>query len=231
VTRGYLGIGLQPEITSDLAETFNLPDESGAMVAAVTPNRPAAKAGLQRGDVIRELDGKKITDRDQLRLSISQALPGTKVTMKILRSEPGKKPVEKTLTATLDTLPTDLASAGGNHSEQGREEKSSVKPDSLDGVEVSDLDSTTRRQLRIPSDVQGAVVTNVEEDSKAAKAAPVGLREGDVIQEINREPVRSGADAVELSKKAKGNRVLLLVWRDHGSFYVTVDNNSKDTKG
>ena len=57
VTRGYLGIGLQVEITSDLAEAFNLPDQTGAMVASVAPNTPAAKAGLQRGDVIRELDG------------------------------------------------------------------------------------------------------------------------------------------------------------------------------
>jgi serine protease Do len=223
VTRGYLGIGLQPEITPDLAESFNLPDESGAMVASVTANTPAAKAGLQRGDVIREVDGKKIADRDQLRLSISQTAPGTKVTMKILRSEPGKKPAEKTLTTTLDALPEDLASAG-SRPESGREEKSSSTPDSLDGVEVSDLDSTTRRQLRVPSDVQGAVVTNVDEDSNAAKAGPIGLRQGDVILEINREPVHNGADAVELSKKATGKRVTLLVWRERSSFYITVEN-------
>ena len=158
---------------------------------------------------------------------VSQTQPGSKVTLKVLRSEPGKKPTEKTIAATLDVLPDDLA-ASVNRKELKSEEKTTVE-DSLDGVEVSDLDGGARRQLRIPSDVQGALITNVEESSSAAKATPIGLREGDVIQEINRETVRNATDAVEMSKKAKGKRVSLLVWRGRGSFYVTVDN-SKETR-
>jgi serine protease Do len=72
----------------------------------------------------------------------------------------------------------------------------------------------------------------VESGSTAAKASPIGLRPGDVIQEINREPVRNAAEAVDLSKKVKGKKVIsLLVWRDHGSFYVTVDNSKNEGRG
>src|SRR5262249_32584340 len=87
VTRGYLGIALQPEITPELIRVFNLPDGNGAMVGGVTPNTPASKAGLKNGDVIREVDGKKIADHDQFRLLISQTAPGTKVALKLLRSD------------------------------------------------------------------------------------------------------------------------------------------------
>ncbi len=225
VTRGYLGVALQPEITPGLMEVFNLPDQNGAMVGGVTPNTPAARAGLQRGDVIREVDGKKINDRDQLRLMISQTPPDTKVTLKILRSEPGKKPTEKTVSVTLGTLPDELA-VQGSRPQPGQQENATT-PDSLDGVDVSDLDANTRRQLNIPANVQGALVTDVDANSNAANASPTGLRQGDVILEINREAVRNADDAVRLSKKAEGKRVLLLIWRDRGSFYITVDNTKE----
>jgi serine protease Do len=225
VTHGYLGISLQMEITPDLAQIFKLPDRGGAMVGGVTSNTPAAKAGLKSGDVIREVDGRKIADRSQLRLLISQTPPGTKVTLKVLHSEPGKSPAEKTMTATLETLPGDVA-RDGEQSEPRQPEKSTT-PDSLDGVEVDNLDANARRQLNLPADVQGALVTNVDEDSNAANANPTGLRHGDVILEINREPVRNADAAVALSNKAKGERVLLLIWRDHGSFFITVDNTKK----
>ncbi|HXS69780.1 MAG TPA: DegQ family serine endoprotease [Candidatus Polarisedimenticolia bacterium] len=223
VTRGYLGVDIQ-SLTPDLAEEFNLPDKSGALVTDVEPNTPAAKAGLQNGDVIREVEGKKIADSQQLRLMISQSAPGTKVTVKFLRTENDKKPEEKTVTATLGTLPGQAAMRGQN----APEENKNSNYDSLDGVEVADIDSGARQQYSIPSSVRGAVVTSVDEDSNSADA---GLHEGDVIQEINHEPVKSADDAVRLSEKAHGSRVLLRVYRqndDHGgSFYITVDNTKR----
>src|SRR5206468_10256916 len=114
VTRGYLGVGLQPDISADLAKEFNLPDTSGAMVTEVMPNTAAAKAGLQSGDVIRSVDGKKITDRDQLRLMVSQLAPGAKVTLKVLRGDNGKTPAEKTIVATLGTLKPEDAVGGSD---------------------------------------------------------------------------------------------------------------------
>jgi serine protease Do len=222
VTRGYLGLGLQPEITPELAQQFNLPDESGAMVTEIMPNTPAAKAGLQSGDVVRELNGKKITDRDQLRLMVSQMAPGTKVNLKILRSEPGKKPVERNITATLGALPSDLASNRSSGEEP--EQNTSSAQDSLDGVEVADLDAQTRSQIKLPSNLNGALVSNVEPDSTSAEA---GLRPGDVILEIDRLPVRNADEAVELSKKAKGERTLLRIWRNGGSSFLAIANAKK----
>jgi len=145
-----------------------------------------------------------------------------------LRSENGKKPVEKTVTATLGTLPGQ-ARAGNDNTP---DEQKDSNYDSLDGVEVGDIDSSARQQYGIPNNVRGAVVTSVDENSNSAEA---GVREGDVIQEINREPVRTADDAVKLSDKAHGKRVLLKVWRagngngggGSGSFYITVDNAKK----
>ena len=226
VTRGYLGVDIQ-SLTPELAQEFNLPDQSGALVTDIEPSTPAAKAGLQNGDVIREMDGKKITDSQQLRLMISQSAPGTKVTLRILRGENGKKPAEQTVTAVLGTLPGQGNAKGQNAPEQEKESNY----DSLDGVEVGDIDSGARQQFGIPSSVRGAVVTSVDENSNSAEA---GLREGDVIQEINHQAVHSADDAVRLSEKAQGSRVLLRVWRASGegsrgggSFYITVDNTKR----
>ena len=221
VMRGYIGVLLQREITPELAETFNLPDQGGAMVTEVNPDTPAGAAGLKNGDVIREVDGKKVTDRSQLRLLISQTAPGTKVTLTILRGEAGKKPGEKTVTLTLGELPQQIASRSnrfqpGDHKDQTQ--------DALDGVEVTDLTPDIRQQYNIRRDVSGALVSSVDEDSNSAKAE---LRQGDVIVEINREPVHNADDAVELSKNAKGRRVLLRVWRDGGIIFMTVDNQKR----
>jgi serine protease Do len=229
VTRGYLGVHIQ-SLTPELAEEFGLPDQSGALITDSESGTPAGKAGLQTGDVIRQVNGKKITDSQQLSLIVSQIAPGTKVTVTFLRSENGKKPVEKTVTATLGTLPGQ-ARAGNDNTP---DEQKDSNYDSLDGVEVGDIDSSARQQYGIPNNVRGAVVTSVDENSNSAEA---GVREGDVIQEINREPVRTADDAVKLSDKAHGKRVLLKVWRasngndngggGSGSFYITVDNAKK----
>ena len=110
-------------------------------------------------------------------------------------------------------------------SERGKGDK-----DALDGVEVSDLselDARTRRQLDIPKDTQGALVSSVQPDSNAADA---GLKTGDIITSINREAVHSATEAVNLSEKAKGDRILLRVWRGssgeggRGMLYLSVDN-------
>jgi serine protease Do len=233
VTRGYLGVDIQ-SLTPELAQEFSLPDQAGALVTDIEPGTPAAKAGLQNGDVIRQVDGKKIADSQQLRLMISQTAPGTKITVTVLRSENGKKPVEKTLTGVLGTLPGDVNAKGDN----SPSEQKDSNYDSLDGVEVGDIDASARQQYGIPSSIQGAVTTSVEENSNSAEA---GVREGDVIQEINHQPVKTADDAVRLSDKAHGSRVLLRIWRatnsgqdgrgnqgaQGGSFYITVDNTKK----
>ncbi|MDW8309836.1 MAG: DegQ family serine endoprotease [Verrucomicrobiales bacterium] len=200
VARGYLGVVIQP-VTPDLAREFNLPDESGALVGDVQPDTPAEKAGIKTGDVIVEFNGRKVNDSRHLRLLVAQTPPGSKATLKVLRD--GKP---KTLSLTLGTLPDELS--GGSSDTQSNLSETQ-KADALEGVELADLDARLRRQYDIPATVRGAVVTSVAEDSPAAEA---GLREGDVIQEINRQPVRNADEAIALSRKAEGDRILLRVW-------------------
>jgi serine protease Do len=220
VTRGYLGLALQPDMTPELAKQFDLPNMNGALVANVVPDSPAGKAGFKEGDFVIEFDGKKVKDMRQLRLMVSQTAPGRKVTLRILRD--GK---EKALTATLVELPKEALARNGPN-QPG--ERGQSKADALDGVEVSDLDSQARREADIPGNVRGALVTKVEEDSNAAEA---GLRAGDVIIEINRQPVRGADDAVALSEKGKGDRILLRVWRGGegggGMLFLSVDNTKR----
>ena len=221
VSRGYLGVNIQT-LSPELAEQFNLPDQSGAIVTDVRPNSPAARAGLENGDVIREVDGKKVEDSRRLRLIISQNNPGTKVTLKLLRTSLGRKPVAKTVTVTLGTLrPEDTASGSG---EMRPEQEKASGRDSLDGVEVVDLDRSAHRQFDIPNSVSGALVTSVDQDSNSADA---GLREGDVILEIDGHRVHNADDAVDLANNARGKRVLLRIWRQGGGLYLSVDNTKR----
>jgi serine protease Do len=200
ITRGYLGVGPQ-EVTPDLAKDFNLPDNTGALVGEVRPGTAAEKAGIREGDVIIEVNGRKVTDPRHLSLMVSQMAPKTKVTVKALRD--GK---EKVFNVTLGTHPDDVSSRSNDDSNSSRVDS---KNEQLDGVEVGDLDNRIRRQLDIPERINGAVVTKVDPESKAAEA---GLREGDIILEINREPVKDAEAAVRLSEKAAGDRVLLRVY-------------------
>ena len=210
VARGFLGISIQP-LTPELAKEFNLPDESsGVLVGGVNGNSAAAKAGLREGDVIVEFNGKKVSDPRNLSLIVAQAAPGSKATLKVLRGADGGKPAEKTLTTTLGELPQETAAIRERDSENGGQQGS----DALDGVEVTDLDAGARRQLMVPRTVQGALVVNVDQDSDAAQA---GVAQGDVICEINHQRVRSADDAVALSQKVKGDRVLIKIWSHAGT--------------
>ena len=92
----------------------------------------------------------------------------------------------------------------------------------LNGVGVADLDSGARQQFKVPSQVNGVVVTEVEPNSASAEA---GLQPGDVIQEINRKPVKSAEEAVKMTENVKDKTTLLRVWRDGGSRWVVVDEN------
>ena len=217
ITRGYLGLELQAELTPELVKQLDLPNMNGALVTSVRPDSPAGKAGFKEADFVIEFNGQKVRDMRQLRLIVSQTAPGRKVTVRIVRD--GK---EKTLTAILGELPNEELARNGQ-TQPGQRGQS--KTDALDGVEVTDLDAQARREADIPSNVRGALITKVEEDSNAAEA---GLRTGDVIIEIERQRVRSADDAVAFSEAAKGTHILLRVWRGGegggGMRFLTVDN-------
>ena len=209
VARGYLGVIIQ-DLTPALASKFGLDNRTGALIGDVASRSPAERAGIKEGDVITEFNGKEVKDSRQLRLMVSQTKPGTEVPFKIVRD--GSR---KTIKVTLKELPDSAPLARADSSKPQDE-------GTLNGVTVSDLDTQTRRQLELPADLQGALVTDVEPYSPAADA---GLRRGDVILEINRERVRNADDAVRMTEQAKDKTTLLRVWREGNRHYLVVDES------
>jgi len=208
VTRGYLGVMIQ-DLTPALAKEFKLKDTTGALVSDVTPKSPAEKAGLKSGDLLVEFNGKKVTDSRHLKLEVARTQPGQTVPVKVLRDG-----TPKTLQVTVKTLPGTETLA--------KAEQDSHDTGTLNGVGVADLNEQVRQQFELPEKVNGAVITEVKPDSAAAEA---GLRPGDVIQEINRQPVKNAEDAVRLTDKGSDKVTLLRVWRDGGSRFVVVDES------
>ena len=203
VARGWLGIDMQ-DLDPGLAKSFGVPGSGGAIVAAVYPDSPAAKAGLQSGDVIIAVNDQNVTGAENLKVTLSQLRPGTQANLKIIRDR-----AAKTLAVTLGDRP-DFTTATAP---PARPVPDSPKADALDGVYVQDLDSEFRQDLHAPVAVVGAVVTGVDGASNSSVA---GLRRGDVIVEINRQPVTNAKDAVHLGKAAKGDQILVKVWRPSG---------------
>ncbi|HTX21624.1 MAG TPA: DegQ family serine endoprotease [Candidatus Aquilonibacter sp.] len=212
---GYLGITLQ-DVNVDLAQEFDLPNQNGAIVDDVLPGTPAAKAGLQSGDVIVAFNDQPIADAHSLQLAVSSCSPGASAKLKIIRN--GR---EQTMSIVLG----DLSEQNSVSSSQNGSNGNISTNDSLNGVTVTDLDQDARQQLQIPDDIEGALVTEVDPDSNAAEA---GLQEDDVIMEINRQPVTDADDAVTLCNDAKGDHILLKIWRRSGDFvgtqFLSVDN-------
>jgi serine protease Do len=209
VTRGYLGVMIQ-DVTPALAKEFELKENTGALIGEVVPKGPADDAGLKNGDVVVDYNGKKVTDSRHLKLAVGETKPGTTVPMKVLRDGS-----TKTIQVTVQQLPG---------SEQLAQNKSGNSTDNgtLNGVTVSDLDQQARQELKIPENVKGAVITEVQPDSPAAEA---GLKQGDVIVEINRHPVKTADEAVRMTENPKDKVTLLRIWSNGGSHYVVVDES------
>ncbi len=206
VTRAYLGIVPQ-DVTPAMAQAFNETVPSGALVGDVSADSPAQRSGLQRGDIIVDLNGKPVADANDLRMKISMATPGTDVNMRVMRSGEARE-----VTVKLGVLPTTEAAA----TPEGRNSSSSSS--ALAGVSVQDLDGGTAHDLGLPASTQGVVVTNVNPTSEAADA---GLRKGDVIQEVNRQPVKSTSD-FERAVRSSKEEPLLLVNRNGSTMFLAV---------
>jgi serine protease Do len=199
-------------LTPDLATAFKLDRTTGALVGDVSPGSPADKAGLKSGDVITQLNGKPIEDASQLKLRVAETTPGSKVQLAVNRNGEAK-----TFDVTLGNLPETKVAKADEQSGNG-------KAEALAGVAVADLDQNTRAELKIPAQVQGAVITEVAPDSAAYEA---GLRPGDVITELNRKPVANAQDAVADTEKPTSNQTLVKVWTKGGSHYLTVDESTE----
>ncbi len=213
VSRGYLGAQIR-SLDEGLAHAFNVPDTSGALVEDVTPGAPAAKAGLKNGDVIRKYNGQPVNDSGQLIAMVTETNPGAVATFDILRDG---KPM--TVKVTLGERPANL----GVHANANAPAPAAPSHGTLQGITVQPLTPDMRNQLGVPADVQGVAISNLD---PASPAAQTGLRAGDVIESINRQPVHSVADFDRLAAQANGDTLLRINRQGSGVFLVVSPNAS-----
>ncbi len=197
VTRGWLGVMIQP-VTKELAESFGLKEPKGALVAEVTEDGPAKKAGLERGDVITSFNGATINDSRDLPAVVAQAPVGSEAAIKILRG--GK---EENISVKLGELPAQLASAAPAEASQESW-----------GMTVANITPEIARQFRLENDKKGVIVTEVEPGSPAASA---GIQPGDLIEEVNRKAVTSVDEFTKAVADLKEEETLLVLAR-RGTF-------------
>ena len=196
VVRGYLGL-LPQDITPAMAQALHAKQNEGVLIGDVTAGAPAAQAGLQRGDVILDLNGQKVEDSNQLRMRVSLTPPGTTVQLRVLHDG-----AEKTVAVKLAEMPGNLGASAERGSEGGG------TASGLDGVSVE-----------ASKGGRSVTVTDIDQGSPAAVA---GLHEGDTILEVNRASVSSVADFDRAMRNVSNGATLLLVKRGDNTFYVAV---------
>jgi serine protease Do len=206
VTRGWLGVSLQP-LTSDLAQSFGVKDSKGALVADVTADSPAARAGIKSGDVVLEFNGKKVEDPGDLARAVGLAKPGETGTLTVWRNRQ-----QQTIALKLGELPAEqTARAGGPEGADGA-------ASSRLGLAVGPVTPEIARELEL-KDTTGVVVMRVQPGSTADEA---GVQRGDVIVEVDRTPVKTIQDFEKATAQAAGKQVLMRVQRSGGAMYIAM---------
>ncbi len=209
VVRGWLGVSIQ-ELSPELARQFGMTETKGVLVSDVMEDSPAKKAGFERADVIVEFDGKSMDSPTHLRNAVAQTPLGKNVSIKLIRD---KK--LKTLNVTIVEQPKSMALSGSEEREE------SIAPTGvLSDFEVHELTEELAGRYGIKSSERGVVVTRVRPGSMVEE---IGVREGDLILEINRKAVTSLTAYERLrSGLSKDQAVLLLVKRQGRSLYLTL---------
>ena len=215
VVRGWMGIAIQ-ELSPALAQSFQLPEthRGGVLISEVNEKGPSAGGILQRGDVLLEYRGQKIRDVNHLRNIVARTKVDSEVEITVLRN--GER---KTLTMKVGERPTDemLASGRGLAPPATTDKLDNV----LAGLDVAPLTDERRKQLNIPEDVAGVVVNEVKPGSAAESA---GLQQGDIIQEVNREVVKSLDDYQRVAPMIKKEElVVLFLSRRGNNLFVAVN--------
>jgi len=207
VSHGWLGVGIQ-ELTPELASGLKLPTTSGVLVSQVFPDSPAEKAGFRRGDVIVAYEDRRVEHASDLTRLVGTTAPGTSVKVKVLRD--GR---EKTLEAT-------IAERSGEAEQAEEGAGPDLRPGGASlGIEVAPIGPEDARRFGLKPG-QGVLVRGIDEDGPAAET---GIRPGDVILEVQRQPVGSAEEFRRVvDGVASGDSVLLLLVRGPNYFYVVV---------
>ena len=211
VERGYLGVHIQT-LTPELAKAFKSNRAQGAVVIDVSPNSAAEQAGFKSGDVVVEFNNRPIESADQLKLQVAETPPGSAIPVQVDRN--GQV---MSFNVTLKELNSDALAKNEPNVSRGEH-------DALTGVEVTNLDRDARDELKVPNTVRGTLITQVEPSSPAYEA---GLRENDVILEVNRQSIQSTEDFTKATTGKRGSgETLVKVWNQNGTHYVAVQEGN-----
>jgi serine protease Do len=209
--RGYLGVGLQP-VDEDLAPALGIPKNTGEIVRSIVPGGPAARAGLQQGDVIIRVNGQPVTPDQTVSYLVANTTVGSRVPLEIIRAgkhgtvnvQVAERPTEEAL-AKLSGGDTTTPGAGGG--------PQAVAPQRALGLSLAPLTPELARAANLPPTVRGVIITSVDPNSDAGEQ---GLQRGDLIESVNNQPVTTPAQvvaAVDAARKGGRTSVLLLVKR------------------
>ena len=213
ITRGVIGVQVGPVPIEALAE-FGLKERRGALVGQVTKGQPAAKAGIEPGDIILEFNGTPVKNTNELVGTVVRTKPGTTVPVKILRDKQ-----ERTVNVTVDELDLDNEGTRSRATRETNDEPDEEEAEKF-GLTMSTLTPEQAQRLRAPSDVQGVLISEVEQGSPAFRA---GLASGDIITRINRQPVRTVQEASRaLGAVPSGSTAFILVLRRGQEQFFTV---------
>jgi serine protease Do len=208
VVRGRIGVQVT-DVPRDALAEFGLKERKGALVSIVTPNGPGAKAGLEPGDVILEFNSKPVTGRNNLVQLVMGTRPGAAVPMKVLRDK-----TEKSLSVTVEELNLDAESGGGSAETQQEQAGSGF------GITLGPLGADMARRLQVPPGTRGALVTDVDPTSTAARS---GVRPGDVILKVNGQAVQSVSEASAVLQSIRsGGAARMLLWKAGQETFVVV---------
>jgi S1-C subfamily serine protease len=207
VQRGMLGVTIQP-VTSTLAASLGLKDVRGVLVGGVNPGGPADHAGLKMGDVILKLNGRDMNDANEMRNAVAAMAPGTEVTVTVLRD--GK---QQNIAVRLGELTPESVRASQEQGGEGPQNASRL------GISIVPLTPDLARELGVRPGTQGVVIGSVDPSGPAAQA---GLQSGDIIQQVNRQPVRSGDDVRRALQRSGARPPLLVVNRGGQTLFVAV---------
>jgi serine protease Do len=209
--RGYLGVGLQSLDDENLAAGFGVPKDTGEVVRTIVPNGPAARAGIQQGDVIVKVNGQQVTPDQTVSYLVANSPVGQRVPVEIVRNRQ-----HATVYVTLQDRPTEEALnkiSGGDTSTPGRTGSSAVTAQKALGLSLAPLTPELARAANLPATARGVIVTAVDPNSDAAEQ---GLQRGDLIMSVNNQPVTSPAQVVaaaDAARKSGRTSVILLIKR------------------